>query len=217
MEKNSKENNVCEEIEKEFETNENCEVVDEQEENQVEETLEESEKNEDLEFEEMDEDDMGKKYAKLKEENDKNLEEINLLNNKLKAVQDTHIRTTAEYDNFRKRTVREKEQLYTDACSDVLKEIFPVVDNLERALDLTQEDSSLKQGVEMTLKQFNSSLEKLGIKEINTSEKFDPNFHEAVMHVVDENYGPSEIVEVFQKGYIRGEKVLRYSMVKVAN
>ena len=216
MEKNSKENNVCEEIEKELETNENCEV-DEKEENEVEESLEESEKNEDLEFEEMDEDDMGKKYNKLNEENQKNLEELNLLNNKLKAVQDTHIRTTAEYENFRKRTVKEKEQLYTDACSDVLKEVFPVVDNLERALSLTHEDSSLKQGVEMTLKQFNSSLEKLGIKEISTEEKFDPNFHEAVMHVVDENYGESEIIEVFQKGYLRGEKVLRYSMVKVAN
>lgn len=216
MEKNSKENNVCEEIEKELETNENCEV-DEKEENEVEESLEESEMNEDLEFEEMDEDDMGRKYNSLKEENQKNLEEINLLNNKLKAVQDTHIRTTAEYENFRKRTSREKEQLYTDACSDVLKEIFPVVDNLEEALALTHEDSSLKQGVEMTLKQFNSSLEKLGIKEISTEEKFDPNFHEAVMHVVDENFGESEIIEVFQKGYIRGEKVLRYSMVKVAN
>jgi len=216
VEKNSKENNVCEEIEKELETNENCEV-DEKEENEVEESLEESEKNEDLEFEEMDEDDMVKKHAKLKEENQKKSEEINVLNNKLKAVQDTHIRTTAEYENFRKRTIKEKEQLYTDACSDVLKEIFPVVDNLERALAATNEDSSLKQGVEMTLKQLNSSLEKLGIKEISTEEKFDPNFHEAVMHVVEENYGESEIVEVFQKGYIRGEKVLRYSMVKVAN
>ncbi|MCM1990781.1 nucleotide exchange factor GrpE [Oceanirhabdus seepicola] len=216
MEKNSKENNVCEEIEKDLETNENCEV-DEKEENDVEESLENSEKNEDLEFEGMEEDDMGKKYNKLKEENQKNLEEVNLLNNKLKAVQDTHIRTTAEYENFRKRTVKEKEQLYTDACSDVLKEVFPVVDNLERALALTHEDSSLKEGVEMTLKQFNSSLEKLGIKEISTEEKFDPNFHEAVMHVVDENYGESQIIEVFQKGYIRGEKVLRFSMVKVAN
>lgn len=214
MEKNPNENIKDETVETEVE-----ETVEEKIEENVEseETPLESEVNEDLEFEETDEDDMLKKFSLLKKEKEKDADEIKLLNNKLKAVQEKHMRITAEYDNFRKRTVKEKEQLYTDACSDVLKEMFPAIDNLERALAMDTEDGALRTGMEMTLKQFNSSLEKLGVTEIDTTGQFDPNFHEAVMHVVDENYGANAIVEVFQKGYIRGEKVLRYSMVKVAN
>lgn len=146
----------------------------------------------------------------LKEENKK-------LENELDAIKDRLTRVSAEYDNFRKRTVKEKEGIYTDACSDVLKNIFPSLDSLERAVAVEGNADDIKKGIEMTIKMFQSSLEKLQVEEIPTNEGFDPNFHNAVMHIEDENYGKNEIVEVFQKGYKRGDKVLRYSMVKVAN
>lgn len=133
------------------------------------------------------------------------------------TLQDRLVRTVAEYDNYRKRTSKEKEGIYSDACEDVLKEVLPVLDNLERALLADGNIDDLKKGVEMTLKQFNDALEKLGVEEISTKEGFDPNIHNAVMHIEDENFGENEVVEVFQKGYKRGEKVIRYSMVKVAN
>lgn len=189
---------------------ENIEFADE-------ETLEQAEIKEDLEFEEVQVETVEERLSGLKTENEKITEENKLVNSKLSAMQDKHLRLTAEYDNYRKRTAKEKEQIYTDSCSDVLKEIFPVIDNLERAIDMCTEESDLKKGVEMTLKQFQGALEKLNVEEISTEDKFDPNLHDAVMHIVDENYGESQIVEVFQKGYKRGEKVLRYSMVKVAN
>lgn len=147
---------------------------------------------------------------KVKEENKK-------LNNELEAVKEKLLRMSAEYENYRKRTAKEKEGIYTDACSDVLKEMFPVLDNLERAANASGDAEELKKGVEMTVRQFKDSLTKLNVEEVATSEGFDPNLHNAVMHVDDDNYGEKEIVEVFQKGYKKGEKVLRYSMVKVAN
>ena len=195
---------------------ENC-SCEENIESADEETLEQAEIQEDLEFEGVQVETMEERLNELKVENEKITEENRLMNNKLSAMQDKHLRLTAEYDNYRKRTAKEKEQIYTDSCSDVLKEIFPVIDNLERAINMCAEESDLKKGVEMTLKQFQGALEKLNVEEISTEEKFYPNFHEAVMHIVDENYDESQIVEVFQKGYKRGEKVLRYSMVKVAN
>lgn len=201
------ENKIDESLEKEsVDTQE--EVI---EEGNGKETLEECEVNEDKEFEEVDED------SSLNEENLKLKEENKVLNNKINAVQEKHMRLTAEYDNYRKRTVKEKEGIYTDACADVLKDMLPVIDNLERAIAADGSDSELKKGVEMTLKQFNDALGKLNVEEIPSDGKFDPNVHNAVMHVQGEEYGENEIVEVFQKGYKRGEKVLRYSMVKVAN
>ena len=132
-----------------------------------------------------------------------------------------YLRLFAEYDNFRKRSAKEREGIYTDACFEVLTQILPILDNLERAAQFnTGEDaeSPMGKGLEMTLKSFTETLAKLGVTEIEALGKtFDPNVHNAVMHIDDENFGENEIVEVFMKGYIKGDKVLRYSMVKVAN
>ncbi|WP_392486882.1 nucleotide exchange factor GrpE [Haloimpatiens sp. FM7315] len=158
-----------------------------------------------------------KKLEELKEESLKLKEENNKLNNKLEALKERFERTVAEYENYRKRTAKEKEGIYDDACEDVLKNMFPVLDNLERAISVNGTYEDLKKGIDMTIKQFQKSFEKLGIEEICVEDGFDPNFHNAVMHVEDDNYKEKEIVEVFQKGYKKEDKVLRYSMVKVAN
>ncbi|PRR77250.1 heat shock protein GrpE [Clostridium liquoris] len=170
-----------------------------------------TEKNEDEESEKINSEDNDiNAMKKLKDENKR-------LNNELDTLKDRLARTVAEYDNYRKRTAKEKEGIYTDACEDVLKLMLPVHDNLERALAAEGNIEDLKKGVDMTVKQFNDSLEKLGVEEISIEGGFDPNFHNAVMHVDDENYEKNVVVEVFQKGYKRGERVLRHSMVKVAN
>lgn len=127
-------------------------------------------------------------------------------------------RTKAEFDNYRRRTQKEKETIYEEGFADAIKNILPILDNLERAVISTEERTPLYEGVEMTLKLFKDTLTKLGIEEIPAlNEKFDPNFHNAVMHIEDENLEENVIVEVFQKGYKYKEKILRYSMVKVAN
>lgn len=154
---------------------------------------------------------------KLKSENQKIKDENIKFQNEIDALKDRLLRMSAEYDNFRKRTVKEKEGIYTDACEDIMKNIFPVLDNLERAANCEGTLEDVKKGVEMTVKQFNDSLKKIGVEEITTNIEFDPNLHHAVMHVEDKDYGNNQIVEVFEKGYKKGEKVLRYSMVKVAN
>ena len=147
---------------------------------------------------------------KLKEENDK-------LSKEVEAFKDRLLRITAEYENFRKRTAKEKEGIYADACADVLKEVIPTVDNLERALAVDGSVEDLKKGIEMTIKGFQTSLEKLGVEEISVEEGFDPNVHQAVMHIQDENSDKNVVAEVFLQGYKKGDKVIRYSMVKVAN
>lgn len=128
---------------------------------------------------------------------------------------DKYLRLFAEYDNFRKRSAKEKEGIYADAYTDALKAILPVIDNLERALQFSEGDKVVE-GVKMTLNQFSAALEKMGVEEIPT-ETFDPNVHNAVMHIEDESCGEGQIVEVFQKGYRKGDKVIRFAMVKVAN
>lgn len=133
---------------------------------------------------------------------------------------DKYMRLYAEYDNFRKRSQKEKEGTYTDAYIDALTQILPILDNLERAAQYGADDaeSPLAKGLELTLKCFSDTLEKMGVAEIPAlGEKFDPNVHNAVMHVDDESLGENEVVEVLMKGYAKGDKVLRYSMVKVAN
>lgn len=147
---------------------------------------------------------------KLKDENKK-------LKNEAEALKERLLRITAEYDNYRKRTSKEKEGIYTDACTDVLKEMIPVLDNLERAISVEGNVEDIKKGIEMTIKGFKTSFEKLGVEEIDASGEFDPNYHQAVMHIQDENLGANSIAEVFQKGYKRGDKVIRYTVVKVAN
>lgn len=136
----------------------------------------------------------------------------------IKAEQEKYMRLAAEYDNFRKRSQKEREALYTDIKADTLLKFLPVYDNLERALKQETADEAYRKGVEMIMDQFKATMEKLGVTEIESEgQKFDPEKHNAVMHVEDENYGENEIVEVFQKGFKVGEKVIRFAMVKVAN
>ena len=138
----------------------------------------------------------------------------------LSEASDKYMRLYAEYDNFRRRTALEKEGIYSDAYVDALTQILPILDNMERAAQFSPEDaeSPIAKGIALTVKSFAETLSKMGVEEIEAlGAQFDPNLHNAVMHVDDEQYGENEIVEVLMKGYKRGDKVLRYSMVKVAN
>lgn len=123
----------------------------------------------------------------------------------------------AEYDNFRRRSQKEKDGIWTDAYSDAINKLLPVLDNLYRALE-SKDDSGLADGLKLTVKCYEDALAKMGVEEIKAlGETFDPERHAAVFHVDDEQYGEGEIVEVLAKGYIRDGKVIRYSVVKVAN
>ncbi len=134
------------------------------------------------------------------------------------ASDDRYLRLMAEYDNFRKRSAKERELIYTDVRVDTVSKFLPVYDNLARAMSTATADEAYKKGVEMTFNQLCEVFKKLGVEEIEAVGKtFDPNFHNAVMHVDDEEKGESEIVEEFQKGFKVGDKVIRFSMVKVAN
>lgn len=136
----------------------------------------------------------------------------------LAILNDKYLRICAEYDNFRKRSQKEKDSLYGDIRANVITSFLPVYDNLVRALGTKTEDEAYAKGVEMIMNQFNTTLEKLGAEEIPAlGEKFDPAIHNAVMHVDDETKGENEIVEVFQKGFKIGDKIIRFAMVKVAN
>ena len=131
---------------------------------------------------------------------------------------DKYLRLAAEYDNYRKRTAKEKENLYNTAKADTVKPFLDVYDNLERGVSQFEESDPHRQGMEMIVKQLLAVLEKLGVKEIEAlGRPFDPEKHNAVMHVEDENAGENTVVEVFQKGFALGDKVLRFSVVKVAN
>ena len=134
------------------------------------------------------------------------------------ALNDRYLRLCAEYDNFRKRSQKEKDAIYTDVRANTLTSFLPVYDNLVRALNQPTEDEAYKKGVEMIMAQFKATMEKLGVTEMDClGQKFDPAFHNAVMHVEDETKGENEIVEVFQQGFMLGDKVIRFAMVKVAN
>ena len=127
-------------------------------------------------------------------------------------------RLTAEYDNYRKRTTKEKENTYADAKADTVKEFLGVLDNLERGLAQFDEGDPHRQGMELICRQFLAVLEKLGVTRIEAQgQPFEPQKHDAVMHVEDENVGENTVVEVLQQGYQLGDKVLRFAMVKVAN
>lgn len=156
-------------------------------------------------------------FKKLKEENMIFKSKTKKLENELETLKERLLRINAEYENYRRRTEKEKERIYTDACEDVLKKMLPVLDNLERAVSVEGSVEDLKKGIDMTIRQFVDALEKLQVEEIDASGDFDPNLHQAVMHMQDENYGANQVAEVFQKGYKRGEKVLRHTMVKVVN
>ena len=138
---------------------------------------------------------------------------------KLEQMRDQWLRTMAEFDNFRKRTQKEKEQAFGRGVSYAIEAILPVIDNFERALSAAgDKKDSFVQGVEMTYQQMLGALKNMGIEPMeDLGKSFDPHFHNAMSHVEDEAYGEGEIIEVFQKGYMYNDTVLRCSMVKVAN
>ena len=136
----------------------------------------------------------------------------------LAGEKDKYLRLMAEYDNFRKRSAREREALYADIKSDTLLKLLPVYDNLERAVAQSTTDEAYRKGVEMTLTQFTETLASLGVTPIEAvGQTFDPTLHNAVMHIDSEEYGEGVIVQEFQKGFRMGDKVIRFSMVQVAN
>lgn len=146
------------------------------------------------------------------------LSELESLKDQVAGQEDKYLRLAAEYDNYRKRTTKEKESLWTDVKADTAGAFLPVYDNLERALKQDTADEAFKKGVEMTMNQLKEVLTKLGITEIPAQgQPFDPKYHNAVMHVEDESLGQNVVAEVFQTGFQCGEKVIRFAMVKVAN
>ena len=144
--------------------------------------------------------------------------EVNPWEEKYNAERDAHLRVAAEFDNFRKRTVKEKEQSYGNGKADAVAKILPIYDNLERALNQPTEDAAYKKGVEMTMNELVKIFTSLGVEIFgNVGDEFDPNLHNAVMHVENEELGENVIAQVFQKGFRTGEKVIRFAMVQVAN
>ena len=144
--------------------------------------------------------------------------EINQMKTELEETTDRLKRLMAEFDNFKKRSAKEREGLYNSLLSDIVSSFLPVVDNLEKAVGSNTEDEGYKQGVELVLKQFIDVLTSLGVKEIETvGTTFNPEYHEAVSSVQDENLGEKEIKEVYRKGYQIGDRVIRHAMVVVAN
>ena len=144
--------------------------------------------------------------------------ELESLKDQTARQEDKYLRLAAEYDNYRKRTAKEKESLWADVKADTAAAFLPVYDNLERALKQGCSDEAFRKGVEMTMNQLKEVLSKLGLTEIPAlGQPFDPKFHNAVMHVEDENLGENVVAEVFQAGFTLGEKVIRFAMVKVAN
>ena len=131
---------------------------------------------------------------------------------------DSYLRLAADYDNFRKRTVKEKEQSYGNGKADAIEKLLPVYDNLERALNQPTEDAAYKKGVEMTMTQLVGILNGLGVEIYGqTGDEFDPNLHNAVMHTEDADAAENTITQVFQKGFKMGDKIIRFAMVQVAN
>ena len=147
------------------------------------------------------------------------MEKMEGLAKALAAEQDKYLRLAAEYDNYRKRTAKEKESLYADAKIDTVKALLVVYDNLERGIaQYGDEESPHRKGLEMVFNQFKESLKKLGVETMDAvGQPFDPEKHNAVMHIEDERYGENTVVEVLQQGFTLGDKVLRFAIVKVAN
>ena len=146
------------------------------------------------------------------------VQETNPWEEKYNAEHDAYLRLAADYDNFRKRTVKEKEQSYGNGKADAVEKLLPVYDNLERAMNQPTEDTAYKKGVEMTMTQLVAILNGLGVEVFgNVGDAFDPNIHNAVMHTEDENAQENTITQVFQKGFKMGEKIVRFAMVQVAN
>ena len=156
--------------------------------------------------------------AKEPAKEEKQPSELDSVKQQLAKEHDGYLRLAAEYDNFRKRSQKEKDNLYTEIRSETVEKFLPVYDNLERALAQETQDAAFKKGVEMTMNQLVSVMEKLGVESFGAAgDHFDPQLHNAVMHIEDESLGENVIAEVFQKGFKVGEKVVRFAMVKVAN
>ena len=144
--------------------------------------------------------------------------EVNPWEEKYKAEHDSHLRLAAEYDNFRKRTVKEKEASYGNGKADAVAKMLPIYDNLERALNQPTEDAAYKKGVEMTMNELLKIFASLGVEVFgNVGDAFDPNLHNAVMHIDSEELPENTLSQVFQKGFKIGEKIVRFAMVQVAN
>lgn len=157
------------------------------------------------------------------EENEKDTkkepnEELAKVKEELEDIKDRHTRLIAEFDNLKKRSAKEREGLYASIMGDIISALLPVIDNLEKAAEAESKDEEYKKGIELVLKQFKDVLTSNGVTEIETIGKtFDPELHEAITSVVDENLGPQEIKEEYRKGYMIGNKVIRHSLVVVAN
>ena len=144
--------------------------------------------------------------------------ETNPWEEKYNAERDAHLRVAAEFDNFRKRTIKEKEGSYGNGKADAVAKMLPIYDNLERALNQPTEDAAYKKGVEMTMNELVKIFTALGVEIFgNAGDAFDPNLHNAVMHIDSEELGENTIAQVFQKGFKIGEKIVRFAMVQVAN
>lgn len=157
------------------------------------------------------------KASKLKSENKALTAENEKLKKELAETSDKYLRMLAEYDNFRRRTQKEKEGIYADAYESALSAVLPVADNLERAA-LCTDGESLSDGVKMIIKQFSEALGKLGVEAYGArGDAFDPVVHNAVMQIEDEELGENTVAEVLQKGYKKGDRILRHAVVKVAN
>ena len=157
----------------------------------------------------------------MEEEVNKNeevIKENSEVNNELEEMTDRYKRLLAEFENYKKRSQKERESLYNMITGDVLTSILPVMDNLEKAAAVKTEDTSYQEGVKLVVKQFSDVLNKFGMEEIESvGKRFDPELHDAVSHIEDPNKGEQEIVEEYRKGYKIGSKVIRHSMVIVAN
>ena len=157
------------------------------------------------------------KKASKKDAEKELLAEIERLKEEIKEKDDARLRMAAEYDNFRRRSREEKDATYEVATADTVSEFLSIIDNLERAA-MYDDDSKVKEGLVMIAKSVESTFSKLGIEEVGkVGDKFDPNLHNAVMHVEDDTLGENEIIEVFQKGYKKGTRIIRFAMVKTAN
>lgn len=167
------------------------------------------------------EEEMKKTDKKEKKQIKKLEKKVNELEEKSKESVESFKRLAAEFDNFRKRTIKEKDQIYTIATNDVIENFLPVIDNMETAnksVHKSNEIADVLKGFELVYRQFNEVLEKIGVEPIEClDEDFDPELHNAVMHIEDEKYEQNKVIEEFQKGYIYKGKVIRHSMVKVAN
>ena len=158
-----------------------------------------------------------KKEKKTSKADKKLLEKIAELEEAMAVMEDKYLRMAAEYDNFRRRSREEKDALYESAAADTVRELLPIVDNLDRAAEFT-DGSKVLEGLVMISNATKSVFEKLGVEEFGkVGDTFDPNIHNAVFHVEDDAFGEGEIVEVFQKGYRKGKHIIRFAMVKTAN